>query len=708
MSKLDQIFYESKKISTNLFFNLTVSDNHYDSLNRTSFYLDKLPDSDFSIDVGNHKLLANLDEFGKIKQISFYRGTYLTEDKPGTWVSNGFVSEKNIGLDFENIKTNRPIDQNKCTVQFDLLFNIIPRFRHYYGSTEIEVLFVPLISDHEKAISGLAEVIKVYGEKKVKVKYPKSYVNKYSDRSNIQIRTFKSRDSLYTSGWCVISDPNANFNESDNEIESLIQNSFEYYHNYLGNLKIPELPELGALIQRTDMNAVNSIGYDSEGNVVGANWGTAPVVKRTWIRDMFYSSLPALNFDPELIEKVIKWFMKYEVKNHGTKFRGGIQHSVVNSLNSTILYGLYARHWGEKDSKIKQNIVIDNLVKKVNSLIDRVDKDHGLIHSEWISDGLAVGEYHTGTQIVLWRAIKDVENFFRSSLNEDKLAEKYKKIAQMLQKNILDKCTTGANNQKSYLEGCNLKDNVNYISTDIYNKEFVDQGLTFLTRVNDGNKINLHFHDGEESDVTLAPYYGFHNMEDQLYQKSMEYAGTESPTYSKLSKGISWGNESEATFPGYITVLMGHLHDKDAFRRQIIHLFEITDVDGSWWWWPYKRGHGSNDVVRFNKCGKCGWAAGTFNALAITNILGIKIDVNIPKISIDLNSITPSYEWHNFSTSFGRISIKVERQADYDKLTIKKDTNIETPFLVGFTKKHVKKYKKLAIEQKEISILLEG
>ncbi|MEE6760310.1 hypothetical protein RAO19_05355 [Pediococcus acidilactici] len=94
--------------------------------------------------------------------------------------------------------------------------------------------------------------------------------------------------------------------------------------------------------------------------------------------------------------------------------------------------------------------------------------------------------------------------------------------------------------------------------------------------------------------------------------------------------------------------------------------------------------------------------------MAITNILGIKIDVNIPKISIDLNSITPSYEWHNFSTSFGRISIKVERQADYDKLTIKKDTNIETPFLVGFTKKHVKKYKKLAIEQKEISILLEG
>ena len=88
----------------------------------------------------------------------------------------------------------------------------------------------------------------------------------------------------------------------------------------------------------------------------------------------------------------------------------------------------------------------------------------------------------------------------------------------------------------------------------------------------------------------------------------------ENPTYSELSRGIKWGNQSGATFPGYISILNGAAEkeswsgDEGRFRE----LERLIDLDGSWWWWPYKIGAQTGDVVRMNSCGKCGWGAGIF------------------------------------------------------------------------------------------------
>lgn len=707
MKRIEKIFEESAEILTNPFFNLEVKGDQYSSLNKTSFYLNKLPDPDFSIDVGNHKVLANLDEFGKIKQISFYRETYLTEDKPGTWVSNGFVNEKDIELDLKKVGQSEPLNTNNHIVKFDLLFNNLPRFKHCYADFEVDVLFIPLVDERQDSISGIVQVIKVKDTKEIEIEFPCPYLHKYSDRHDIQIQTIENKKSTNGVGWCLISDPNAGFDKDDFEVEDLIWNSFKYYKNYLGRLEIPELPELGALIQRTALNALNSISCDTAGTVVGANWGSAPVTNRTWMRDMFYSSLPALQFDPRLIEKTISWFSKYEVKKYGAKFKGGLKHSVVNALNSTILMGFYIKIWGNTDFVLKNTLFWNETLKKVDTLIGAIDKKDGLIESEWISDGIAVGQYHTGTQIVLWRAIKNIEEIFKSVFKDTKCAEKYAKIAQKLKANITNKCTAEVDGQRTYLEGCNLKNHDNFIDSDLYEKEIRDQGLIFLTRVNDGKRINLHFHDGEESDLTLTPVYQFHETKDTLYEDSMKFAGMDNPTYSPLSKGISWGEESESTFPGFITILMGHLQSKDDFKKQIIHLLEITDLDGSWWWWPYKTGHDSNDVVRFNSCGKCGWASGTFNALATTSMLGIEIDAVTSKLTINLDQVTPSYTWNDYPTCFGRLSIKVDRQSECDKLIVKRSTNLDEMLKIEFIRKKQVKEKLMNVNQQKIELILE-
>ena len=97
----------------------------------------------------------------------------------------------------------------------------------------------------------------------------------------------------------------------------------------------------------------------------------------------------------------------------------------------------------------------------------------------------------------------------------------------------------------------------------------------------------------------------------------------ENPTYSELSRGIKWGNQSGATFPGYISILNGAAEkeswsgDEGRFRE----LERLIDLDGSWWWWPYKIGAQTGDVVRMNSCGKCGWGAGIFFILFITEFL---------------------------------------------------------------------------------------
>lgn len=57
-------------------------------------------------------------------------------------------------------------------------------------------------------------------------------------------------------------------------------------------------------------------------------------------------------------------------------------------------------------------------------------------------------------------------------------------------------------------------------------------------------------HDGEESDTTLMPFYGYCDYFDESYRNFVNFTVTENPTYDAEIKGIRWGGMSGATFPG--------------------------------------------------------------------------------------------------------------------------------------------------------------
>lgn len=663
------------QMSSNEFFNIKTTKNKEVSTNQSSYYSDLIPSQDFSVEVSNQKMLASLSETGKIKSINFFREAYYTEDKPGTWVSNGFVQEKNLDTKIELAKQTSLLSAADHQVEYDLMFNLIPRFIHHYPSARVLQLFLPLYQKNGQAISGLIELCAIESKNKAgKIVFPNCYNLKYSDRHHLKLDYSENQRVLEKkSGWLVITDPNATFNVAKDTLEQMISDSFSQMLHKFGRLEIKDDPQLAALITRKSVNALSSICCSTSGEVVGANWGSSPVINRTWLRDMFYASLPAIYFDHDLAKRIILWFAKFEIKPYGDKFAGGIQHSVVNSLNSAILLSLYLQQTNDI-SFLKQNSQVwQHILFVINYLIAHRDQKYGLVESEWLSDGLALGKFHTGTQIAFWTALDGISKIYRQVLDDESEATYYAEVANDLRNNIRKYCLVkDKKGNKKFTEGINPGSSKLTVDARIYEKDLWDQGLDFLTRVTKNQQINLEFHDGEETDTTLAPFYGFNDVFDKYYLNTLKFAASsENPSYSSLSKGISWGNQSEATFPGYITLLMGTIDELPKFNEEITLLAQLTDLDGSWWWWPYEVGKSGKNVMRFNHCGKCGWSDGTFSVLMIKNLLGIKYHAPEHTLCLAPLEVTPSFTWQNFPlTDDLNIDITYQKAKDNRKLKL--------------------------------------
>ncbi|MCO6535789.1 hypothetical protein [Lactobacillus sp.] len=659
----------------NEFYNVKTSEDQEVSANRCSYYSDLLPSQDFSVEVSNQKMLASLSATGKIKSISFFREAYYTEDKPGTWASNGFVQEQNLDTEVEIAKQTKSLSSADHQVEYDLMFNIIPRFIHHYPAAKVLQLFLPIYQKNGQAISGLIELCAIKSKNKAdKIIFPNCYHLKYSDRHHLKLDYSEDQRVLAKkSGWLVITDPNATFNVSKDTISQIISASFIQTKRKFGRLEMKDNPKLAALIMRKSANALNSICCSTSGEVVGANWGSSPVINRTWLRDMFYASLPTIYFDHDLAKKIILWFAQFEIKPRGDKFAGGIQHSVVNSLNSTILLTLYLQQTNDIAFLRQHPQVWEHILYVINYLIAHRDQKYGLVQSEWLSDGIALGKFHTGTQIALWAALSGLSKIYRQVLDDEAEATYYAEVANDLKNNIKKYCLVkDKKGNKKFPEGINPGGNKLAVDARIYEKDLLDQGLDFLTRVTKNQQINLEFHDGEETDTTLAPFYGFNDVLDQCYLNTLKFAASsENPSYSSLSKGISWGNQSEATFPGYITLLMGTVDESQKFDDEITLLSKLTDLDGSWWWWPYEVGKSGKNVVRFNHCGKCGWSDGTFSVLMIKNLLGIKYDASERTFCLAPLKCVPSFTWQHFPlTNDLTIDIAYQKDGDSQKLKL--------------------------------------
>ena len=152
--ELGFIFETGWQTKKNQFYNVTTNNDSQITTNQKSYYGHLFPATDFSVEVSNQKMQASISEKGLIKAISFFRDAYFTEDKPGTWVSNGFVQEANISTENEVNGHATPLDKEDHQIEYDLLFKLIPRLIHRDSEFTVLQLCVPIYRESGDSVSG--------------------------------------------------------------------------------------------------------------------------------------------------------------------------------------------------------------------------------------------------------------------------------------------------------------------------------------------------------------------------------------------------------------------------------------------------------------------------------------------------------------------------------------------------------------------------
>lgn len=654
-------------------FNLEINGGQLTTSNSHSYYR-KLEDTKgLTFDVSNQKVLANCGVTGEIEMLTFYRGNILTEEKPGVWVNKLLSQTAGLKLIVRVNEKEYDLSARDHRIQVDLLKDCLPRYRHSYP--EFQVIVVPFapIRGGER-LSMLVQQVFIVNKSQERLAVELTaiplYQQKYSDQQNVLISQKGEKQQIENDQTAEFSacfiDPEA-FLEKElfitgNTSEWLME-TVDYFEQKFGQLELQDT-KLKHLYNRSVYQAFASFGMDHEGRIVGSNWGSYPATERIWNKDMYYASLPFVFTDRELCQETIRWFDRYGVKFPGTKFPGGLNHSLSNSLASALLSSLYFEYTGDL-SFFEENA---ELLQRAAAILDAILAQHHpeepyLFESMWLSDAFALGKYHTGSNLCVWKSCEGLARIFKAQ-GLSNLSRKYGEAASKVKQAILSNMTTDGPFGEQFLEGIGDQEK-KWFDVRHYEAPIIEQGLIFLSDVINDGKIDLLMHDGEESDTTLIPFYHFLDRTDIRYQNTMRFAASRhNPTYSESLSGITWGLESGATFPGFITVLMSKTNDQQRFNEQLEELMHLADLDGSWWWWPYELGKKRGDVIREFGCGKCGWASGMFVSSMVTQYFGI--DFHEGALSVEpIEGL--EYSWSK--VHFGRAYITIECKKETVKIT---------------------------------------
>lgn len=647
------------------FSHIGVKNGELYTLNTSSYYAQDLTENDLFFDVGNQKSLANFRPNGSIECLTFYQGNWRTEEKPGVWVNKGIRQTKDITFSLNvngKVYLLAKADHDR---DIDVVNDVMTRIQHYYHELSVtELPFCPILEDNTR----LSMCIVPFFVKNISANVlhvalnePPLFRSKYSDQQNINIILKKSILTLQPGESGVLSlalvDPSCTndlilFKQNDDIV--WLKQTYMYYSNFFTNLKMKQT-ELTHMVRRAAYQSLLSLAMDASGKIVGSNWGSFPATSRIWNKDMYYACLPTVWMDKELCQKSILWFDTFGVKQVGSKFHGGVTHSIGNTLSAALLSGLYFQYNDDLNFFRVHSELVDHMVSLVRLILSkRPNQDYALCHSDWVSDAYALGDFHTGSNICLWSAINGLLPIL-TSLGRYSEVEYFQTISKNIKNEIDNFLTVSGKFGKQWLEGRNIHGDYHASSTLQYEKPIQDQGLIFLNYMIHNHQIDLMMHDGEESDTTLAPIYNFVKLDNSVYRAAMKFTGSvHNPTYVSKIDGISWGEESGATFPGFISIMMGH-SDDGQLNAQLNKLVNLTDLDGSWWWWPYPLNPSRKKVVRNLGCGKCGWASGMFISLMITQLLGVSRENNM----ISVHPTIDGFSWENIPMGSDRISLTV-------------------------------------------------
>ncbi len=649
-----------------------------------SYYASGSDPEEATYDTGNNRVITNSGLDGELKTITFFKDCYYADHIPGVWVHK----DKIIGgpFRFSVIVKGKEIALPKWNgrLRTDLLEGIVPLTTYYLDSIKLSVItFSPVSSDGKKRPRGA--YYNIYAEnisdeiQEIGIILPgvPSYQTAGDSRDNVQLSfscsgyedypgivecSLEPGEKKHLSVWISVYPCEGKDNIS-NESEWWLRETLGYYQNIFGTLKFPENDFLGEFFKRTLCQCTECIGITPNDELAGSSWGTYPTTSQIWMKDLYYSILPLIQMEPELIKKGILWFAKYGVRPKGYQFKGGVSHSLSNSLSGIFLAGRYYSVTGDKKFFTEN----PELIKGYNRIIEemlksRKEEEVWLFPSEWVSDGLSVGDYHTGSNIMAWASLMAAARLLREIYDDVEHAEYYESIAGKVKEFIFELCVADGpyGLQLTEATGDGPKELRKKMKADSYaeflekQKGFGVQFFEFFNLKKEGEPYMVH--DGEETDTTLIPYYGMALRDNLLLRNYTRFAMTkDNRFYSPVSKGILWENCSDATFPGYITGL-SNTKDRQSFNYYFEIIKKLTDLDGSIWWWPYPHGSKDSNIMK-REPGKCGWASGAFIAYFINDIMGLMYEGNVRRLHVKPLNTTGGYDWRKAVFGYAKFNI---------------------------------------------------
>lgn len=639
-----------------------------------SHYNGKQEFEKLTFDISNNKVLANIGVQGELKYLTIYRDSYRANcgksnnSWPGVWTAKDSSTYGPYSFSIEIDGHTYDLAKVNWDFRTGLLDNIFPitEMPEPNGRFIVRTLtFTPVSADGSQRLRGVVYGLEIENTSKDeivgKIILPKLNYNLRKFQNTTQDSwappswaLFDPYDFEISSGDADIFNPELEFKLGKGEkfwAPSIIYmpgestpgevnkkgtfawftESNKYYRGILGHLEIPANPFLAEFYEREVMQAFNSIAMSGAGKMAGSNWGSYPPTRQIWQKDCFYSCLPFMLLDADFARNIILWFDEFGVRHEGTTCTGGVSHSVGLSVAAPLLAGIYYDATADKKFfrqhpgfKEKWNRLLDEI------LASRIDQDVWLFPTRFISDGPVDGDYHTGSQICVWRAVNGQAKLLEEVWDDKSKADEFATCADMIKASILEKC--------------------------VFDNSFLVESTW-----RDGRKPEL-FSDGEESDTTLMPFYGFMKYDDPLYAKTMEFSfSKENLNYNSSLHALKW-IEVPATSPGYNKGLCAgkdslSLFGEDGYYSE---LRRVTDADGSVWWWPYG-GPGNpeyGNVIRgFMNIGKSGWFAGVYTALFIDRFLGIRYDAPAKNLFFNPHPAISDFAWKDFPMGNDQFSL---------------------------------------------------
>jgi hypothetical protein len=642
--------------------------------------------SGLTFDIGNNKALANIGLNGEIKTLTIYRDSYRAscdpaKGFPGVWLAKDSSSFGSYSYSVEMDGQTNDLAKVDWDCRTGLLDNIFPLTELHDPKgrfTAKLITFAPISADGQTRLRGVIYGLQLHNTAQSAITgiihLPKMFTGSQTDRGKASSwaqydpfdfeigladrpdftdhiafnlkpqQTIWVPTILYMPGEPTIDQINARSSLA------WLNDTWAFYRHLLGRVQTAGDPYIGEFYERQMMEVFLSIAMSGTDKLAGSNWGSYPATRQIWAKDCFYACLPFMSADPFLARKMILWFDEFGVRQKGQLVEGGINHSISLSVASVLLAGLYYQQTGDVDFFTQHPELKQSWLRLLSELVQtRVDPDVWLFPTRYISDGRLECDYHTGSNIAVWRALQGFSRILRDVYRDPTNAQLYSGIADNVHAAILAKTVIPGSFGPQFIEGTHR----------------------------DGSPP-LMYSDGEESDTTLMPFYGFCRYDEPTYLNFMHFCmTTQNKAYNAQTHAINWisspGRPSTiSTAPGYNKgIAFGS--DTDSLFGDSGYFSEIryiTDADGTVPWWPYA----GKKLVRSTP-GKAGWFSGVFATLFQSRLFGISYDAPTHQLSFAPLPAIGDFSWQNLPMGDARFDVALTHTSAGPLATFTNHTN---------------------------------